>query len=90
MAGHLILFQHADLRGAHRHVFEKEADLCYANDTFYHGSIASFVILSGVWKFYRDAKYKRPYSREFGPGIYRWVEDCGFDNDQVYSLQCMG
>lgn len=89
MKGHLIVFQHANFRGAHRHIIDEERNFNHPEDNFLNDKISSFVVLSGVWKFYRHANFSIPYDREFGPGEYPWVEAVGVENDQVSSVKCV-
>lgn len=86
LGGEAILFENADFRGAHQHVFRAEGDLGkfdFARKT------SAIVVKSGNWSFYSDTQFDGSYPQQpvFGPGIYRWVEDVGIANDTVSSLQ---
>jgi hypothetical protein len=89
LAGHVIVFQHIDFRGHHRHLFAMERNLNHPEDGTLNDQISSFVVLSGTWKFYLHADYGVPLGGEFPPGLYRWVEAVGVKNDQVSSLKCI-
>ena len=54
--------------------------------------VSSFVIVSGVWQFFRDINFQTPYGAgvQLGPGLYPWVEDVGIDNDSLSSIQLVG
>ena len=88
-AGHIIVFQHANFRGHHRHVFGMERNLNHPEDRTLNDKISSFVVVSGTWKFYRHSNFIDGLGGEYGPGTYRWVEAVGVQNDQVSSLRCI-
>ncbi len=87
--GHVVIFQHIDFRGYHRHIFARERNLNHPDDRTMNDKMSSFVVLSGTWKFYRHANYVGPVGGVYPPGIYRWVADVGISNDQVSSLRCI-
>jgi hypothetical protein len=87
MAAHIVIFQHRDCRGHHRHIFEQERNLNHPEDRSLNDSMSSFVILEGKWQFFRHANFGVPYAAILGPGVYRWVGDHGIENDQVSSLK---
>lgn len=89
IAGHAIIFKHINLRGHHRHIFWNDRNLNHVEDRTLNDQTSSFVVVSGVWKFYRHSNYRSAYAGSFGPGRYRWVEDVGIQNDQVSSLRCI-
>ncbi len=84
---HVIVFEHRDFRGRHRHIFGEERNLNHPEDRTLNDKMSSFVVVSGTWKFYRHANFVDPYGGEFPPGEYTWVADFGIDNDQVSSLK---
>ena len=86
---HIIVFQHRDFRGHHRHIFGEESNLNDSEDRTLNDKISSFVVLSGNWKLYRHANYNTEYDRTFGPGQYSWVVDFGVENDNVSSLRAV-
>jgi hypothetical protein len=88
-AGHLIAYQHANLRGHHRHIFGWERNLNHPEDRSLNDQISSFVVLSGTWNFYRHSNYMVRLGGNFDRGVYRWVGAVGIDNDQVSSLKCI-
>lgn len=87
--GHIIVFQHANFRGAHRHIFCMESNLNHCEDRSLNDKISSFVVISGTWKLYRHSNFRVQLGREYGPGEYRWVGSAGVQNDQVSSLRCI-
>lgn len=87
--GELVIFEHIDYRGHHRHIYDVEKNLNHQEDPTMNDKMSSFVVVSGVWKFYRHAAFQSPYPGEFGPGRYSWVEDHGIENDQVSSMRCI-
>jgi hypothetical protein len=86
MTAQIILFEHNNLHGAHKHVFIEEANLNRSDDSFFNDRISSFVILEGNWTFWRDSNFSGPKSTTLGPGVYNWVESFGIPNDSVSSL----
>jgi hypothetical protein len=49
---HVILFEHAQFHGQHKHVFRAEANLNAADDNFFNDKVSSLVVLEGNWAFY--------------------------------------
>lgn len=88
-AGHVIVFQHANFRGHHRHIFGMERNLNHPEDTSLNDQISSFVVLSGLWRFYRHSNFGEVTGSIYPPGAYKWVEAVGAMNDQVSSLRCI-
>ncbi len=86
-AGHIIVFEHANFRGHHRHIFGMEKNLNHPEDNSLNDKISSFIVLSGHWRFYRHHNYTAPLGGNYGPGEYRWVEAVGIKNDDVSSLR---
>jgi hypothetical protein len=87
MAGHIIIFEHIDFRGGHRHIINEDSNLNHPEDRSMNDKMSSFVILEGRWQFFRHAGFQIPYANVLGPGTYRWVGDHGIENDQVSSLR---
>ena len=81
----IVLFQHANFRGAHRHLYGSESNLNHAEDNFFNDKISSFVITEGTWQFFRDISFSGPASSVFGVGRFNWVETVGIPNDSVSS-----
>lgn len=89
MAGHIIVFQHANFRGHHRHIFTEERNFNHSEDKTLNDKISSFIVVSGTWKFYRHSGFNIPYAPDFGPGEYPWVEAVQVENDQISSARCV-
>lgn len=87
--GHIIVFQHANFRGHHRHIFGMESNLNHPEDRSLNDQISSFVVISGTWKLYRHSSFRVSLGGEYGPAEYRWVGSAGVQNDQVSSLRCI-
>jgi hypothetical protein len=83
----IILFQHINFRGAHKHLYGSEANLASGDDNTFNDFVSSFVITSGTWQFFRDINFSGPASNVFGPGRYNWVENIGIPNDSVSSVR---
>lgn len=84
---HVILFEHANLHGRHKHVFGAEPNLNAGNDNFFNDRVSSIVVISGQWAFYRHANFNGQYAITLGPGIYRWVGSLDIQNDDMSSLR---
>ena len=84
---HVILFEHANLHGSHKHVFGAEPNLNASDDNFFNDKVSSIVVISGQWAFYRHANYNGQYAATLGPGIYRWVGALDIQNDDMSSLR---
>lgn len=83
----VILFEHKEMHGAHKHLFASEPNLNAPDDNFFNDRLSSFVIVSGQWQFFEHADYQGAASAVFGPGVYHWVEDVGIKNDSVSSVK---
>jgi Beta/Gamma crystallin len=82
----IILFEHINFHGAHKHLFTSEPNLNATDDHFFNDAVSSFVVVSGQWQFSRDWYNNGPDSHVFGPGLYSWVENVGIPNDSVSSV----
>jgi hypothetical protein len=85
---HIIIFEHRDFRGRHRHIFGEEANLNHAEDNTLNDRMSSFVVLSGTWTLFRHANFVELVGgRTFAPGQYEWVGAFNVPNDAVSSLR---
>jgi hypothetical protein len=84
---HVILFEHANLHGRHKHVFAPEPNLNANDDNFFNDRVSSVVVVSGQWAFYRHAHFNGQYAITLGPGVYRWVGALDIQNDDMSSLR---
>jgi hypothetical protein len=82
----VILFEHINFRGAHKHVFWAEPNLHAPDDSQFADLTSSIVVVSGLWAFYRDVNFNF-VEGILGPGIYPWVEAVNITNDSISSLQ---
>ena len=92
MPGDIIVFEHANFRGHHRHIFDAEPNLNDGEDSTLNDAVSSFVILEGTWEFFRHANFNTRYAPRggpLGPGRYPWVGDLDIENDQMSSLRCI-
>ena len=80
----LVIYDHAGFKGAYART---NLSFYYVGD-FWNDRISSLVIVSGVWRFYRDEYYKGDHW-ELGPGFY----ECFFaekgPDDVVSSFQAI-
>jgi hypothetical protein len=85
---HIIIFEHRDFRGRHRHIFGQEANLNNGEDNTLNDRMSSFVVLSGTWSFFRHSNFvEQVGGRTFGPGQYEFVGNFAIPNDAVSSLR---
>ena len=94
---HLIMYVDANFGGLHTHLFESTADFTklalggvgtgVGGD--WNDKVSSFVILSGVWQFFKDINFSpAPLPPGgLGPGLYHFVETFGIDNDSISSVR---
>ena len=61
----LVIFDHAGFRGASART---NLSFHFLGD-FWNDRISSLIVVSGVWRFYRDDHYKGDYW-DLGPGFY--------------------
>src|SRR5688572_1088611 len=84
----IIIFEHRDFRGRHRHIFGQEANLNNGEDNTLNDRMSSFVVLSGTWSLFRHSNFvEQVGGRTFGPGQYEFVGDFAIPNDAVSSLR---
>ena len=89
MVAQVILFEHVNFHGAHKHVFVEEANLNAGDESFFNDKVSSMVVVEGNWTFWRDSNFRGPASRTLGPGTYANVEQSGIPNDSVSSLSAV-
>ena len=83
----IVLFEHANFRGQHKHLYGSENNLAAQEDNFFNDKVSSFVIVSGTWQFFRDINFTGPASNVLGPGRFSFVESVGIPNDSVSSVR---
>jgi hypothetical protein len=93
----LILYVDINFGGLHTHLFESTTDFTQLAlggagtgiDGNWNDIVSSFVIVSGVWQFFRDINWQTLQGdpRGLGPGQYSWVENFGIDNDSLSSVR---
>jgi Beta/Gamma crystallin len=74
---HIILFEHTNFHGAHKHVFDDGEPNLNADDdnAFNDEGTNSIVVLEGDWEFFANWKYEAPKLGELGPGLYPNIAD---------------
>lgn len=96
---HIILFEHANFRGAHKHVFDNTAGILQGNgedgewnlnadddNDFNDRGTQSIVVLEGTWEFFADWKYENKLA-ELGPGRYPFAQEALGTNFSLSSLR---
>ena len=80
----LVLYDHPGFRGA----FARTNLSFHFVGDYWNDRISCLIVVSGVWRFYRDDYYKGPYW-DLGPGYYEsFFAEIGPD-DVVSSFQCI-
>lgn len=80
----LVLYDHIGFKGAYART---NLSFHYIGD-FWNDRISCLIVVSGVWRFYRDEYYKGP-SWELGPGYYESFFTAKGPDDVVSSFQCI-
>jgi hypothetical protein len=84
---HIILFEHTNFHGAHKHVLSAEPALNAKEDNFFNDKVSSFAVLEGNWALYRDPGFQSQYQPILGPGLYPHLDAVQIKNDDMSSLQ---
>jgi hypothetical protein len=80
----IILFEHVDFRGAHKHVVNRsEANL---HTDGWGDRVSSMIVTSGSWRVCQHVNFGG-WSFVLEPGIYPWVGDLGIVNEQISSIR---
>src|SRR5205085_2636148 len=80
----LVLYDHIGFKGAYART---NLSFHYIGD-FWNDRISCLIVVSGVWRFYRDEYYKGPYW-DLGPGYYESFFAAKGPDDVVSSFQCI-
>ena len=83
----IILFEHINFRGRHKHVYTAEPNLNAGDDSFFNDRVSSMVVLGGNCEVFRHSQYNQPYPVVLGPGLHSWVGAIGITNDDMSSLR---
>ena len=87
IAGHLVLFEHANFHGAHKHLFQAEPNFNAGDDSFFNDRVSSLAVRQGRWRCFRHSNYVTPYPPLLAQGIYPWVGALGITNDDMSSAR---
>jgi Beta/Gamma crystallin len=63
----------------------QEPNLAAGDDSFFNDRVSSIVVVEGHWHFFRHVNFVDLIGI-LNPGVYPWVQDVGFPNDQMSSL----
>ena len=80
----LIIYDHIGFKGAYART---HFSFHYIGD-YWNDRISCIVVVSGVWRFYRDEYYKGPHW-DLGPGYYESFFSEKGPDDVVSSFQCV-
>jgi hypothetical protein len=92
----VILFEHPEFRGAHRHIFQRENDLSVTdkpNPTGvnaaggnFGGKTSSIIVVRGTWLFFAE-KNCDLHGDELEPGKYRNFKNIALKDNAILSLK---
>jgi hypothetical protein len=87
----IILFEHANFHGGHKHLFQDEPNLNAADDNGFNDITSSVIVLDGTWKCFVDANFLGQESEPLGPGLYPFVENANINirNDSISSVKLL-
>jgi hypothetical protein len=85
--GHLILFEHINFHGRHKHIFQDEPNLNTDDDNSFNDITSSIVVLEGKWEFFVHKDFQGHTGLFLEPGLYPTVLDVEIQNDAVSSLR---
>jgi hypothetical protein len=80
----LVLYDHIGFKGAYART---NLSFHYIGD-FWNDRMSCIIVVSGVWRFYRDEYYKGPYW-DLGPGFYESFFTEKGPDDTVSSFQAI-
>ena len=83
--GHLIIFEHSNFDGNHKHVIQSVPNL-FTSSGEMNDKLSSLVILDGRWEFFRHSNFVDSLGT-LGVGDYANVADTGIPHDQVSSIR---
>src|SRR5690348_9751028 len=85
---HVMLFEHANFHGAHKHVFSREPNLNAGDDNRSKERVSWLVVREGNWAFFADSNFHRQYPPILGPGLYPGLR-AGIQYAAMSSLQAV-
>ncbi len=98
--GEIILFEHDNFHGRHKHVYRAEPNLNYWEDHFFNDRTSSIAVIEGNWQIFADSEFIAPFPVVLGPGLYTLTKlreilapagappvPVGVINDQISSLR---
>jgi hypothetical protein len=93
--GHTVLFEHGQLHGDHKHIFNAEPDLNADEDDSFNDETSSLVVYPNTawevkWKLYRDSDYQARFDVILGAGRYPSLGPTNIANDELSSLELAG
>jgi hypothetical protein len=80
----IVIYDHIGFGGAYART---HLSFHYVGD-FWNDRVSCLIVVSGVWRFYRDEYYKGDYW-DLGPGYYESFFTAKGPDDVVSSFQCI-
>jgi Beta/Gamma crystallin len=84
---HVILFEHRNFHGRHKHIFQNEPNLNATDDNSFNKITSSAVVLQGTWEFFREPNFKDGTGLQLGPGLYASIAEMEIQEKAVTSLR---
>ncbi|MGH8091858.1 MAG: beta/gamma crystallin-related protein [Chthoniobacterales bacterium] len=81
----LVVYDHIGFKGAYART---NLSFHFLGD-FWNDRISSLIVVSGIWRFYRDEYYKGDHW-DLGPGFYESFFTAAGPDDVVSSFQAIG
>jgi hypothetical protein len=97
----VILFEHPNFRGAHRHIYQREDDLSFTNKADptgvnaaggdfagpnHTGVTSSIIVVRGTWLFFAEKNCDR-HGDELQPGNYANFKKISLQDNKLLSLR---
>jgi len=87
--GTIVLFEDYDCNDDAL-ILENSGGVGNLKKIHWNDKMSSFIILSGLWRFYDDVDWKKQMSdKDYGPGIYRNCTAEGIKKGKCSSLECI-
>jgi hypothetical protein len=85
----IILFEHADFHGAHKHIFNNVPDLGETHSKF-DEMTSSIMVVKGTWALYKNKNYKGT-RKDVKPDLYPDVsaDPLNLDHDSISSVKLL-
>jgi hypothetical protein len=84
---HVILFEHHNFQGRHKHIFQNEPNLKSDSSNSFDKLMSSIVVLEGSWDFFKEPNFKNGTGLTATPGLYPLASELEIMEKGVSSLR---